>query len=154
MDYINEGIAYLNNNKYFVGLMMVLLNLGSKYIFLELGKTHDNFFNNKMVRRALIFTVFFVATRDIIASVLLSAFFIIFFLELTHEKSSICILPKGYIQLDTNGDGVVSAEEIKNAYMTLKKTGQIEEYFKNMDREKKYMENFTQQQQQQQKQNK
>ena len=128
MDIIYQTINNLNNNKYFIGIMMVLLNLGSRYIFLELGKTHDMFFNHKIVRRSLIFTVFFVATRDIIASVLLSTFFIIFFLELTHEKSAYCILPSGYIKLDTNNDGLVSADEIKKAYLTLKHAGEIEAF--------------------------
>lgn len=128
MDYINQSINILNNNKYFMGIMMVLLNLGGRYIFLELGKTHDMFFNQKIVRRALIFTVFFVATRDIIASILLSAFFIIFFLELTHEKSNYCIIPKGYVKLSINEDGLVSADEIKRAYLTLKNAGQIEAF--------------------------
>jgi hypothetical protein len=128
MDSIYQSINNLNNNKYFIGIMMVLLNLGSRYIFLELGKTHDMFFNHKIVRRSLIFTVFFVATRDIIASVLLSTFFIIFFLELTHEKSPYCILPSGYIKLDTNNDGLVSADEIKKAYLTLKHAGEIESF--------------------------
>jgi hypothetical protein len=125
---INNNLLSLGNNKYFIGMMMLLLNLGSRYIFLELGKTHDKFFNQKFVRRALIFTVFFVATRDIIASVLLSIFFIVFFLELTHEKSPYCILPKGYIKLDTNNDGLVSADEIKRAYLTLKHAGEIEAF--------------------------
>jgi hypothetical protein len=131
MEVLNNLYFYINNlnsNKYFMGIMMILLNLGSRYIFLELGKSHDMFFNNKIVRRALIFTIFFVATRDIIASVLLSIFFIIFFLELTHEKSAYCILPKGYVKLDINNDGLVSADEIKKAYITLKNAGEIEAF--------------------------
>ena len=131
MEVLNNLYFYINNlntNKYFMGIMMILLNLGSRYIFLELGKSHDIFFNNKIVRRALIFTIFFVATRDIIASILLSIFFIIFFLELTHEKSAYCILPKGYVKLDINNDGLVSADEIKKAYITLKHAGEIEAF--------------------------
>ena len=98
-----------------------------------MGKTHDLFFNNKILRRALVFTIFFVATRDIVASIILSAFFIIFFLELTHEKSSYCIIPKGYIKLDVNNDGLVSADEIKRAYLTLKNAGEIEAFRNKMN---------------------
>lgn len=128
INYLNGLAISLNNNKYFVGIMMILLNLGSRYIFLELGKVHDQFFNQKIVRRALIFTIFFVATRDIIASVILSTFFIIFFLELTHEKSPYCIVPKGFIKVDTNNDGLVSKEEIKRAYLTLRNAGELEAF--------------------------
>jgi uncharacterized membrane protein len=125
---VHEYAFKLNNNKYFVGMMMVMLNLGSRYIFLELGKSHDAFFNQKIVRRLLIFTIFFVATRDIIASMLLTVIFIVFFLELTHENSKYCILPKGMIKLDTNDDGYVTADEVKRAYFTLKNAGQIEQF--------------------------
>jgi len=132
MEIINNIDKYaflLSNNKYFIGMMMVLLNLGSRYIFLELGKSHDAFFNQPIVRRLLIFTVFFVATRDIIASALLTAVFIVFFLELTHEKSKYCILPKKMIKLDTDEKGFVTADEIKKAYFTLKNSGQIEQFY-------------------------
>ena len=108
---------------------MVLLNLGSRYIFLELGKSHDVFFNQPTVRRLLIFTVFFVATRDIIASALLTVVFIVFFLELTHEKSKYCILPKKLIKLETDEKGFTTADEIKKAYFTLKNSGQIEQFY-------------------------
>lgn len=128
VNYLNYTIESLNNNKYFIGVMMVLLNVGSRYIFLELGKIHDDFFNQKIVRRILIFTVFFVATRDIIASVILSAFFILFFLELTHENSKLCIVPKKYIKMNVTEDGKVAVDEIKKAYLTLKNAGEIENF--------------------------
>jgi hypothetical protein len=103
-----------------------------------LGKSHDVFFNQPIVRRLLIFTVFFVATRDIIASALLTAVFIVFFLELTHEKSKYCILPKKMVKLETDEKGLVSADEIKKAYLTLKKTGHIEEFL-NKHKNKKHL---------------
>ena len=109
--------------------MMVMLNLGSRYIFLELGKSHELFFNNPTVRRLLIFTIFFVATRDIIASLLMTVIFIVFFLELTHENSKYCILPKKLIKLQTDEKGFTTADEVKKAYFTLKNSGQIEEFY-------------------------
>lgn len=141
MDIINKIDKYafdLSNNKYFIGIMMVLLNLGSRYIFLELGKTHDLFFNQPIVRRLLIFTIFFVATRDIIASALLTAIFIVFFLELTHENSKYCIIPKKMVKLQTDDKGYTSAEEVKKAYLTLKKSGQIEQFINEYRNKNKY----------------
>ena len=129
IDTIERYAALLGNNKYFIGLMMVLLNLGSRYIFLELGKSHELFFNNPTVRRVLIFTIFFVATRDIIASLLMTVIFIVFFLELTHEKSKYCILPRKLIKLETDERGFTTADEIKKAYFTLKNSGQIEQFY-------------------------
>jgi hypothetical protein len=103
---------------------MILLNIGSKYFVQDLGNTMDYFFNFKIVRRLLIFTVFFIATRDIKTSIILTAAFIIIALELFNEKSDNCILPKKLLDvIDTNKDGKISASEIQNALKLLQKSG-------------------------------
>ena len=126
MNYIDKLFFSLNNNSYFIGFMMILLNIGSKYFVQELGSSLDMFFNLKIVRRLLIFTVFFVATRNVKTSIILTASFIIIALELFNEKSKYCILPKQILKLiDTNGDGKISQSEINNAINTLKKSGYL-----------------------------
>ena len=44
MDLINT----LNNSKYFSGLIMVLLNLGSKYVSLEISEAQDFFLSEQI----------------------------------------------------------------------------------------------------------
>lgn len=127
---IESVFTKLNNNNYFIGLMMILLNIGSKYFMQELGTTVDYVLNIKIIRRLLIFTVFFVATRDIKTSLILTAIFIIITLELFNEKSSMCILPKNILDfMDQNKDGVITADEIKRSISLLQKAG----YVKNPD---------------------
>lgn len=131
MDIIDSTINNINsvgNNKYFIGIMMVVLNIGGRYVMQDLGKTHELFFSNKMVKRLLSFSIFFVATRDIFTSIILTILFNIFVLELTNEKSPYCIIPKSFYQLDSNKDGEISPDEIKKAYLTLKNAGQIEAF--------------------------
>jgi hypothetical protein len=120
IDKIQYNLILLSNNKYFIGLMMVLLNLGSRYIYMEMGRAHDIFFNQKWVRRMLIFTVFFIATRDILASLLMTVAFIVFFLELTHENSKYCILPKkNLVKIKVDDMGYATKEEITRVYKDL-----------------------------------
>ena len=127
---IESVFTKLNNNNYFIGLMMILLNIGSKYFMQELGTTVDYVLNIKIIRRLLIFTVFFVATRDIKTSLILTAIFIIITLELFNEKSSMCILPKNILDfMDQNKGGVITADEIKRSISLLQKAG----YVKNPD---------------------
>ena len=38
---IRENLASLNNSKFFAGLVMIMLNIGSKYITIELSKTQE-----------------------------------------------------------------------------------------------------------------
>ena len=99
---IQEGgfwslLESINSNKYFVGIIMILLNLGSRYISLELSKIHENFLGSLIVRRLIVFTVVFTATRDIWVSIILTASFIILVSGLFNEKSKYCMIPKKYI---------------------------------------------------------
>tara|TARA_B110000046_G_C12833376_1_gene330366 strand:+ start:109 stop:501 length:393 start_codon:yes stop_codon:yes gene_type:complete len=126
MDGLNKFFHKLNTSNYFIGLMMIMLNIGSKYFIQEFGASIDFFFNLKIMRRVLIFTVFFVATRDVKTSLIMTAAFIIIALELFNEKSKMCILPQRLIDIiDTNKDGKLSNDEIQHAMRTLKKAGYV-----------------------------
>ena len=41
----------LNNSKFFAGLTMLAVNLGSKYLAHELSDSQQELFNNKIIRR-------------------------------------------------------------------------------------------------------
>lgn len=118
-------INTINTNKYFYGILMILLNIGSRYIEIKFSESQKKLLGSKMLRRILIFTVCFISTRDIIVSLILTASFIIIVLNLFNDESEYCILPKSFRNLDLNNDGKISPEEIKKAYETLKKAGKI-----------------------------
>jgi len=119
-------IQSLNQSKYFYGILMILLNIGAKYIEIDIPKHHKKFLSSKLIRRILIFTVAFIATRDFVVSLVITAAFIILVLNLFNNESQYCILPKSFRELDLNNDGEISPEEIKKAYETLKKAGKVE----------------------------
>jgi len=125
----NYNLEYLinefNNNKYVYGFLMILLNIGARYIEMDLVKSHKEFLSSKMLRRLLIFTVAFIGTRDLVASLIITATFIIFVLNLFNVDSKYYVLPNSIKKLDTNNDGVISPEEIKNAYELLQKAGKL-----------------------------
>ena len=58
----------LNENKYFIGIMMIFVNIGSRFIISELSDEQKKLINNKLLRRFFIFGVFFMATIDIFVS--------------------------------------------------------------------------------------
>ena len=117
----------LNNSKYFAGLMMIILNLGSKYLVLELSETQEKFLSNTIIRRFIIFTIVFIATRDIYVSFILTAIFIIFVSGLFNEKSSLCIFKnskKKYEEKkkkirENNKNKKVTKEEYEKAVNTI-----------------------------------
>ena len=67
---LNNTIRNLNSSKYFAGLMILFLNLSSRYLALELSETQEQILSNKLIRRFIIFTVVFVSTRDIWVSMI------------------------------------------------------------------------------------
>lgn len=67
----------LNNSKLFLGIMMILLNIGSRHLVDEFSGSTEEYQRNLVLRRVAIFAVCFVATHDIIISLLLTAGFII-----------------------------------------------------------------------------
>jgi len=109
----------LNNSKLLAGLAMLILNVFSKYIELNLSKTQEEYIRNSIGREILIFTIGFVGTRDIILSILLTAAFIILSNTVFHEKSKFCLMSKKYKNLDKvldlNNDNQISDKEIKKA---------------------------------------
>tara|TARA_B110000208_G_scaffold190964_1_gene256309 strand:- start:866 stop:1231 length:366 start_codon:yes stop_codon:yes gene_type:complete len=116
-------VSTLNQNKYFYGISMILFNIGARYIEIDLDEEHIKFLSSTFIRRILIFTMAFIATRDIVASLVITASFIIIVLNLFNKKSDYCIIPKN--NLDLNKDGYISPKEIEKAYEILKKAGKI-----------------------------
>lgn len=77
----------LNNSTFFVGIMMILLNLGSRYIIHEISHDDKEYRQYIIVRRIAVFAVCFVGTRDIVASLILTAAFIVLSTGLFYNKS-------------------------------------------------------------------
>jgi hypothetical protein len=125
LDYLKYLIQSLNNSKLFAGLIMLLMNIGSKYITIKFSKSQEAYIRNKLGRQLLIFAITFIATKDIIVSFILTASFLILTDHLFNEDSPYCLIPKSMKKLsnliDTDGDGFISTEEINNAIKVLTK---------------------------------
>ena len=114
MNFLNV-LTQLNNSKYFSGIIMVLLNIGSKYVSLELSEAQKQFLLHPIIRKLLVFTIFFVATKDIVVSVILSTIFIIFICGIFHEDSKICIVKNSLKTFCKKRKDLVNREDYENA---------------------------------------
>ena len=114
----------LNNSKLFAGLMMILMNIGSKYITVKFSDSQEAYLRNYVAREILIFGVCWMGTRDIYLSIILTASFFLLTDHLFNENSNMCVLPKRHRAfhklIDANEDGVISDQEIRAATRTLK----------------------------------
>lgn len=76
-DFDFADFSHLNDNKFFVGLMMILLNIGGKHIVDEFSDDMSTHEKNVWFRRVVIFAVCFIATKDVLTSILLTLVFIV-----------------------------------------------------------------------------
>lgn len=84
---------WTENSKFFLGLTMILFNFGSKYVVADFSKSHEAFLRSTIVRRLSIFAMFFVATKDLKLSLMMTAAFVVLALGLFNDKSSMSVLP-------------------------------------------------------------
>jgi hypothetical protein len=92
-------LQIFNNNPYFIGIMMLILNLGGRFISMEITKKQELFFQHPWVRRILIFTVLFVATRNLWVAFWTTVTVVLFLGYLFNENSALCL----FGQLGANG---------------------------------------------------
>ena len=69
---IGEYLSHLNNSKFFAGLVMIMLNIGSKYITIELSKSQEEYLRNSIGRQMLIFAISWMGSRDILIALALT----------------------------------------------------------------------------------
>ena len=123
--YCNHHIMYMNNSKFFAGVIMILLNVGSKFIQIQFSKSSEEYMKWSVSKQLLVFAMAWMGTRDIYTALGLTAVFTILSDYLFNEESRLCIVPQKYRILhkliDTNEDGVVTDTEMAAAVAVLEK---------------------------------
>ena len=82
IDYLKTSEKIINENKYFIGFAMILLNIGARFIIDELDDDLRKMISDKVIRRVFIFCSFFMATKDVFTAFILTVVFVIIINEL------------------------------------------------------------------------
>lgn len=114
IDSTKESLSCINENKYIIGLTMIMLNIGARFIIDELDDDLRSKITHKYIRKFIIFCSFFMATKDFFTSVVLTIVFVIFINEFLGDDDD-----------DNNKDnknkgGSFNKKEIEKAIQTLK----------------------------------
>jgi len=122
---VNSHVYTLNDSKYFAGVMMILLNVGSKFITIKFSKSTEEYIKYSVTKQILVFSMAWLGTRDIYTALGLTAIFSVLSEYLFNEESNMCIVPHEYRVLhkilDTDNNGMVSEAEIVEAQAVLQK---------------------------------
>lgn len=108
MDPISSTILALNANPYIIGMFMLLLNLGGRFLSLELTKKQEAFLQSPWVRPLIFFTVIFIATRNLVAAFWVTLLFFFIIWVVANENSPFCMIPSW---CETKHDGANKYEK-------------------------------------------
>lgn len=95
---IENIINSLNSNPYFIGSMMILLNLGGRHLATALTPEQDKFFQQPWFRRILIFVIFFVGTRNALSSLFMAILINLLIGFLFNDQSEMYLLKPNLIE--------------------------------------------------------
>jgi Ca2+/Na+ antiporter len=114
MDIILTSVA---SSKIFNGLIMLLSNIGGRYIALDMPSNIEYMFTNYFFLRLIVmFSIFFMATRDIKISILLLLLFLIIIKFFINEKSTFCLYNQNSTLKKISDDEYLKAQLIIKKY--------------------------------------
>ena len=127
--YVNNNVNALNDSKLFAGLMIIILNVASKFVTIKLSKTMESYLKYTFSKQILVFVIAWMGSRSIYIAVIITVIFIICMDYLFNEDSQFCCLPYTFTKYHIdrlenyeNLDGeTISDEDIKKAELILEK---------------------------------
>lgn len=128
LSYLHNQIEAINNSKIFAGLMIITLNIVSKFVNINLSKTMESYLRYTVSRQLLVFSIAWMGTRDIYIATFITLCFIITSEYLFNEDSALCILSENFrdyhntlLEHNKSNDEKVTDEEISKAKEVLDK---------------------------------
>jgi hypothetical protein len=113
LDFIHKQIMSMNNSKFFAGLVIISLNIASKFVTIKLSKTTEMYLKYTFSRQILIFAMAWMATRDIYMALILTAVFVVLADYLFNEDSRFCCFSdnfkKHYMQYEDAATAAAAA---------------------------------------------
>ena len=97
LSYLHSHVTALNNSKLFAGLMIIVLNIASRFVTIKLSKSMESYLKYTFSRQILIFAIAWMGTRDIYIASVISIVFVLCMDYLFNENSKFCILPSHFM---------------------------------------------------------
>jgi hypothetical protein len=96
LQYIHANITSVNQSKVFAGLIIIVLNISSKFITIKLSKSVESYLKYTFSRNVLIFSMAWMGTRDIYIALFITMLFILAADYLFNEDSKYNILSEQF----------------------------------------------------------
>ena len=124
LNYLHNHVMNINNSKLFAGLMIIVLNIASRFVTIKLSKTMESYLKYTFSRDILVFAISWMGTRDIYIAFGITIAFMIMVDYVLNEQSAFCCLPEKFTDYHVsliNDDATITPDQIKSAEETLEK---------------------------------
>lgn len=131
LSYLHNHIKVVNDSKIFAGIMIIILNISSKFVSVKLSKSIESYLKNTFSRQLLVFTIAWMGTRDIYIALVITIIFTIFIDILWNENSPFCILSEEFTDYhlslidDSEKCNHFTKEDVEKAMSILEKAQKI-----------------------------
>ena len=133
---VHSYVSELNNSAIFAGLVMLIMNVGSKYVQLNLSESTEEYLKHILKKEILVFAIAWMGTRNIYYSLIITACFIIIADHLTNEESEYCILPQHIRERNKETGEVKKSTEFVSDVEINRAIGVLEKAKRQKEREK------------------
>ena len=96
MKKINDNVTMLNGSKIFAGIMIIVLQISSRFVTIRLSKTMESYLKYTFSKQILIFAIAWMGTRDIYIALIIAVIFSFISDVLCNEESQYCMLPNTF----------------------------------------------------------
>ena len=86
----------INESKIFAGLVVITINIASRFVNIKLSKSLENYLKYTFSRNILIFCISWMGSREIYIAIIITLLFILFADVLFNEKSRFYLLPENF----------------------------------------------------------
>jgi len=129
--YVHDHVKAVNDSKMFAGLIVIILNVSSKFTTLPISKTMESYLKNTFSRHILVFAIAWVGTRDIFTAITVTILFILVMNVLLNERSPFCCFTESFMNYhmslidEGKQEDSISKEELDIAIKTFEKAQAI-----------------------------
>jgi hypothetical protein len=109
---MHSYVSELNNSAVFAGLVMLIMNVGSRYVQINLSESTEEYLKHILKKEILVFAIAWMGTKNIYYSLIITTCFTLLADYFTNEESEYCMLPAHFKELrKLNGDTKKAATE-------------------------------------------
>jgi hypothetical protein len=126
--YIDQFAQSLNTSKIFAGIMIIILNIGSKFVNIKLSKSMEGYLKYTFSKQILVFAMAWMGTRDVYIAFAITIIFTVLNEYIFNENSKYCCLSETFTNYHIDklaNEGMentqVTQEEIDKAKYILEK---------------------------------